>query len=66
VDARFLGLSVWDWILLLAAVYVATISLVRLMQLKRDHLLDRLRHDLVQEQARRKREQSANKDQQAA
>jgi hypothetical protein len=52
--------------LLLAAVYVATISLVRLMQLKRDHLLDRLRHDLVQEQARRKREQSANKDQQAA
>jgi hypothetical protein len=49
------GLSGWDLALLAGGGYLAVISLVRLMRLRRDQMLEQLRRDMMDEQLRRKR-----------
>ncbi len=49
-----LPLGPWDVALLVAASYIALNSLVRLMRMRRDQLVDRLRTQMEQEKIREK------------
>jgi hypothetical protein len=51
------GLNAWDWMLIVAATWVAVTSLVRLMRLYRDDTSDRMRREVVDAQLRQKREE---------
>ena len=48
------GLDVWDFVLLVAAAYVAVSALVRLMQQRRESVIDDLTREVEQEKQRLK------------
>lgn len=62
------GLHFWDLLLLIAASSVAVVSLIGLMRVHREEIADRFRREALEEQLRRRREdsQKSGKAQQAA
>jgi len=52
-----LNLRWWEWVLLGAGVYVAVVSLARLMQARRESLLAELTRQAADEQRRQKKEE---------
>jgi hypothetical protein len=50
-------MDAWQWILLGAAAFVAVVSLVRLMQARRDELIADMRQQMEAEQQRREVEE---------
>lgn len=61
-----LGLTTWDWILIVIASWVAVTSLIRLMRLHRDQVIDRLRREVIEAQLRHRREQEQKQQNQQA
>ena len=47
----------WEWVLLGVGVYVAVVSLARLMQARREYLLAELTRQAADEQRRQKKEE---------
>lgn len=56
-----LNLHWWEWVLLGAGVYVAIVTLARLMQGRRETLLADLTRQAVEEQHRQKREEKQSR-----
>ncbi|MGI8982091.1 MAG: hypothetical protein ACR2FY_22910 [Pirellulaceae bacterium] len=52
-----LNLHWWEWVLLGAGVYVAIVTLARLMQARRETLLAELTRQAAEEQHRQKKEE---------
>ena len=52
-----LNLIWWEWGLLAVAVYVAVVTLARLMQSRRETLLGELTHQAAEEQKRQQKEE---------
>ena len=52
-----LNLHWWEWVLLGVGVYVAIVTLARLMRNRREALLGVLTHQVAQEQHRKKKEE---------
>ena len=52
-----MNLRWWEWVLLGGGVYIAVVSLFRLMQARREALLADLTRQAAQEQQRQKREE---------